>query len=152
MTTDLAAWLLACIDEDERRASAASVKQDDPQWYSHPVVRSVPRHFTVRSTRDRRPIARVQDLAGDDEADTVGILDGDAVAGHIAEWDPTRALAECDAKRRRIELHRPSYYPEGDGPAGDCTSCMNEPWPCPTLRLEGLPYVARPGYREEWRP
>ncbi len=95
-------------------------------------------------------------------------------SAHIARWDPARVLAECEAKRRIIELHR-TYgevydrarmtYPEG---ADDCVTCgYGDEWqakanalefpddstyPCPTLRVLALSYIGHPDYREEWRP
>lgn len=164
-TTDLAAWLLEQIAEDERRAQAANVKQDDPHWFLNPVRASVPRRFTVRSAEDSRPIARIEDLAGDEEADTVGILDGEAVGEYIVSWDPARVLAECDAKRRIVELHKSAgRLCTGDPDLPEswhdyCDTCGSgepyeypTPWPCDTLKLLALPYADRPGYREDWRP
>jgi hypothetical protein len=64
-----------------------------------------------------------------------------------------RVLAECEAKRRIVELHTTV-----DGaiyPTCDCCGLYGEAdvdWPCPTLRLLALPYADRPGYRAEWRP
>lgn len=73
-----------------------------------------------------------------------------------------RMLAECDAKRRIVEIHESE---DVDGRLTDgeditvpcCVVCrdsngMREEEPCPTLRLLALPYSGRPGYRPEWRP
>lgn len=70
----------------------------------------------------------------------------------------TRVLAECEAKRRIVELH----HSVNDG---DCATCIVPGWgypthggnqpallPCITLRLLTLPYASHPDYREEWRP
>lgn len=80
-----------------------------------------------------------------------------------------RILAEVATKRRILELHRPteSMYSDGEllypaasklcrvcGP-GDSWQAEQEGFgelPCETLRALALPYVDRPGYREEWRP
>jgi hypothetical protein len=76
-----------------------------------------------------------------------------------------RWRAECDAKRRIVELHKPG----GRTSVGDdtdpaswreyCETCgSGEPyeyptwWPCDTLKLLALPYADREGYREEWKP
>lgn len=80
-------------------------------------------------------------------------------------WDArrvARALAECDAKRRIIELHEPRDWDEGVGPdvpkgTPVCTTCGDgEFWsvahPCDTLRLLALPYAAHPDYLDGWRP
>jgi hypothetical protein len=82
-------------------------------------------------------------------------------AGHIARWDPARVLAECEAKRRIVEMHRlgGSYTPGSEDASGFdyCGTCGSgepyeypTPWPCPTLRLLALPYVDHPDYRQEW--
>lgn len=76
--------------------------------------------------------------------------------------DPTGAvrfrLAECDAKRRIVDLHTP------EGRYRDCPTCTERDyrayrydddeqlWWCDTLKVLALPYADRPGYREEWRP
>lgn len=58
---------------------------------------------------------------------------------------PARVLREVQAKRRRITLHEDVHdcpgIDWGSHEAGD---------PCPTLRLEALPFDDRPGYRSEW--
>jgi hypothetical protein len=71
-----------------------------------------------------------------------------------------RILAECDAKRRIIELHRPksalaTAHCEvcADGVDGDGDDCCGywveyKPWPCETVKLLALPYADRPGYAE----
>jgi hypothetical protein len=62
-----------------------------------------------------------------------------------------RLLAECEAKRRIIDLH-------GDAMARDpfdpdvCAYCNDAPHPCLTLRLLTLPYADHPDYQQEWRP
>lgn len=92
----------------------------------------------------------------------------------IAANDPAYVLADCAAKRRIVELHRPYRYANDfqaavfdsleDAQAADadrdwdddCSSCGR--WdeypvasPCPTLRALALPYVDHPDFREEWR-
>lgn len=52
-------------------------------------------------------------------------------------WSPSRVLAECDAKRKIVEL---------------CTVAMVEPEMDEVLKLLALPYADRPGYLAEWRP
>lgn len=64
-----------------------------------------------------------------------------------------RVKAECESKRRIVEIHRPHDY--GDLIA--CEVCADlsgevEPWPCPTLRYLAMPYADRDGYDPEWRP
>lgn len=94
-------FLRARLDEDEAAARAADVKQGDPEWYATHHIAG----HTARSRRDNRPIARVEDLAGDDDEDVTGILDGQAASEHIARHDPARVLREVEAKRRILEQH-----------------------------------------------
>ena len=88
--------------------------------------------------------------------------EADARAGLVAEgsW---RVLAECEAKRRIVELHSireasPScsqcggYTATTDGQRGIVHHGYAIPWPCPTLRALALPYADHPDYREDWRP
>jgi hypothetical protein len=65
-------------------------------------------------------------------------------------------LAECDTKRRIIELHQPKTV---TGTANGkpvvesrCASCADL-YPCQTLRLLALPVADRGGYRaDQWAP
>lgn len=67
--------------------------------------------------------------------------------------DPSRALAEVDAKRRILQEHRDDDY-------GDCLGCgmsameemRNGIDDCPTLLALALPYAGHPDYRDEWKP
>lgn len=67
---------------------------------------------------------------------------------------PARVLAECEAKRRIVELHT-GWHLCPDGREADATvgSDTDESWRlCPTLRLLALPYSAHPDFKEEWKP
>ncbi len=162
---DLAEWLTQIWDEREALAKDANVKQDDPVWWVSRVAMSWPQSYTVRSKQDNRPIARVEDVAGDQDSDITGILDGGSVAAHIAANDPASVLARIAADRRILALHAPS--------GNECRTCCGEPyieeywdgetettewkrtdltWPCPTVRLLALPHADRPGYQESWKP
>jgi hypothetical protein len=61
-------------------------------------------------------------------------------------FNPTRVLAECEAKRRIVELAAPwaAYTGENNGMAR-VVQDMN-------LRLLALPYADHPDYRSEWAP
>lgn len=74
------------------------------------------------------------------------------------EYDSLRVLAECEAKRRIVEFHRPSTD-HGDAYAPYCVGCWEEGGmdgapnhPCRTVRWIALPYADHPDYREEWKP
>ena len=63
-------------------------------------------------------------------------------------FTPARVLAECEAKRRIVELHREVTFEEAvERAAGGCR-CRGG-WPCPTLRALAAVYA---DHREEWRP
>jgi hypothetical protein len=86
----------------------------------------------------------------EDEAAVEGFWSGDGDPGFM--WGPGRIRAECEAKRRIVEEHRPTR----DGLCCGCCWLQDlgswEPYPCPTLRALALPYAERPDYRQEWKP
>jgi len=61
---------------------------------------------------------------------------------HIARHDPTRVLAECQAKRRIIEAVK--EHEEGEW--------EDDPIHGAVLRPLALPYADHPDYRQEWKP
>lgn len=140
---DLATWLRAQCDEDERLARRAGS--------FHPVWSYDPETFTVSS--EAYPIAGRKDVHGAPLND----VDGE----HIANWDPARVLADIDSKRRIIDAVEHYLDPH---PGQPCTNEDN-PWvACDphvraqnrvhpyALQLLALSYADRPGYRDEWRP
>lgn len=83
--------------------------------------------------------------------------------------DPARVLAECEAKRRIVELHAPvipvSPFSKCGHPGCDqshsekrlppaCPTCPTSDvdGACETLYTLAIPYVDHPDYRDEWRP
>ncbi len=152
---ELVEFLRARLADEEQAALAANVKQDDPEWWVSPVRASFGVHFTVRSKRDNRPVARVQRLDGDDD-EPVAILDGAAVAEHIARHDPARVLREVEANRRILNRHQLGSWHSHvlDVDVVTCQACgtLDDEWPCPDLRLLALPYADHPDFRPEWKP
>jgi len=97
-------------------------------------------------------------------------------AEHIARHDPARVLAECEAKRRIVELHTKlqEYQDECcsvlvgpfkfvDGPLEAGTDSLGEltirkafatqeVYGCETMMYLAAVYSDHPDYREEWRP
>jgi hypothetical protein len=70
-----------------------------------------------------------------------------AAARHITTWDPQRAFAEIAAKRhllQQFELRRRSVLGVDGCETGGVWDDL--------LRMLGLAYADRPGYRQEWRP
>lgn len=129
VTDDLAAWLLACVAEDERVAT------DDGRVQSA--------EWTALSTGPE------SDWSAPWEVLRVGGVAFRAIdheARHAANWDPKRVLAECDAKRRIIAACS-AVLAVRDWEYDDAPSLAEE-----TLKLLALPYAGRPGYRAEWKP
>ncbi|WP_432027482.1 DUF6221 family protein [Streptomyces sp. 1222.5] len=85
-------------------------------------------------------VRQVRDLGNGNEL--ANVLSDHSYGEHIAEHDPARVLCEIDAKRKRI------------GILADAIKRGHDDYDTATalLPLEALPYVDRPGYREEWRP
>ncbi|MFD7093378.1 DUF6221 family protein [Streptomyces xanthophaeus] len=141
---DLVQFLRDRLDEDEQTAArAAGISSDtpaSPRWYA--LLESVKRGWEL-FTDQRRLVASPLN-----EFD----------ARHAARHDPARVLAEVDARRQIVDLHGPLHV-QGD-PITGCTTCswrdemddLHVEWPCPTLRLLGVPDADHPDYREEWRP
>ncbi|RMI47592.1 hypothetical protein EBO15_01440 [Actinomadura harenae] len=75
------------------------------------------------------------------------------IAAHVARWDPARALAEVEAKRRLMAEHRD----DGDGHCQGCgmnayeEMCRNID-NCPVLAALASVYAHHPEYDETWRP
>jgi len=118
--SDLAAWLLECIAEDERVARIAG--RYVMEWGAT--------EFEVGGG-PYRAVCESSDYGSDP-------------LEHIARHDPARVLAECASKRRLVELHAGVDPCDGHDPI----TLASEP--CDTLRLLALPYRDRPGWRDEW--
>ena len=150
MIEDLIPFLRARYGEIEARALAADVKQGDPIWWVSPVLATAGQHFTVRSKRDNRPIARVERLEGYGE-EPGSILDGGAVADHIAFHDPAYVLADVLAKRAIVGMY------EREREDGHAVSYSTEQAARiyvleRAVELLAAAYADHPEYREEWRP
>jgi hypothetical protein len=77
--------------------------------------------------------------------------------GNQGEYiDPDRMLAECEAKRRIVELHA-ERDPEGllyPGALPTCIICGGDDpyeFPCDTVKALALPFVDHADYDEAWR-
>jgi len=140
MLTGLTDFLLARIAEDE--AAASAVKDIGADEYSIDVMRRSP---------DLHPFVTYE-------------IDNDRtqLAQH---FDPARVLADCDAKRLIVAIHRayapigdPVYSPDwlsDDWCIGCCynsevervTEHIDE---CPILRALAMPFTTHPDFRPEW--
>ena len=65
-------------------------------------------------------------------------------ADHMARWDPTRAVADCEARRRIVEMFAASAR------LNQCDT--DELFFGETLRWMATLYREHPDYRQEWRP
>ena len=132
--SDLADFLLDRIDDDEDQARLAT----PGPWENVRVNESTDGWNVEARAADGTHLDVAVDRAHPAEG-ACGVSD----AAHIARWDPTRVLADCDAKRRIVAL-------------GVCTACDVEAQSCDhrdqALRLLALPYASHRDYRHEWRP
>ncbi|MDX2749629.1 DUF6221 family protein [Streptomyces scabiei] len=121
---DLAQWLSAQLDEDERTARKAG---DSFRQIGETGV-------IVATEGDRAEECASANWAG--------------VAEHIVRHDPARVLREVEAKRRILTEHALNGWVCTTCDNGD----VEQVYPCPTQRLLATVYADRPGYREVWRP
>lgn len=148
----LTEWLRAQVAEDERRARAAFDDRVEIDRLSRQPIRTV---------KDDGVWTTGEHAMDECNVDGIGIrIYGEGghtreQAVHIATWDPTRVLAECEAKRRIIAQSQNAARGRDLALSGE--SVDGEPLVISftldvVLRLLALPYADRPGYREEWRP
>jgi len=144
---DLAVWLRAQFDADEKRLRGG--------WYGDT-------HWTMLRTRlclgswtvsrENGVDATLNDRIADAGLSFMRELFDQWQADHAVAW-----LAEIDAKRRILELHQPD--PGWRSPR--CVACLSdrsgyaelwEPdeWPCLTVRALAAPYRDRPGWQDGW--
>ncbi len=144
MSQQIAEFLLVRIAEDEETArwvgsiqgESWSVSQDDD---GYPLV-------VVKNEEEQPVLVDVGNGSTEDRREC-GV--------HIARWDPARVLAECDAKRRRVERLRAlaALCPEDDWPdEGGVAEAVAADLARSLLCYDALPYADHRDYREEWRP
>jgi hypothetical protein len=134
---DLITFLRARLDEDERHALGVEAFGASCSWR------------LVKLAEEPPPGARWGDVVGERGTVIWGPerrrFDVDnAIAGHIAQWDPARVLAEVAAKRAILELAEHVWIMFGfDEGAAD--SVHDD-----TLRLMAQPYAEHPDFNQEW--
>lgn len=134
MSGELAAFLLARIDDDEQMAREAT----PGPWRAAEMY---PECFYVQADSDRN-VASESSYGNIEPADV----------GHIVRWNPARILAGCKAKRGIIKLHARDHECSTYDHHGEVDSCTWVIDVCSTLQLLALPYADHPDYRQEWRP
>jgi hypothetical protein len=147
--TDLADFVLARIDDDQDQARYATAGP----WQNVRINDSTDGwNVEARGTDGTH-----YDVAVDHANPADGACGG-SDAAHIARWNPTRVLAECDAKRRIVEALRRAE--EGDEfrtdiDGGALTSEQSVGYVVALRAVAGLlalPYASHRDYRKEWRP
>jgi hypothetical protein len=150
---DLVQWLGEQLDEDERIAREAASKAAAEYAAADRRANTFePPYDGTHWTNDYDHVFVLDPRPG--RTRKVLIADcGDGAFGltpHIARHDPSHVLREIDAKRRILA----EVYPE----VAKAEEMIQDEWHSggdtdgDLLRLLALPYVNRPGYREEWRP
>lgn len=149
----LTEFLLARIAEDERAAQAAleSPNVAPGPWLAGSTVPHLVDYVVYQPSAwpGRLVHACDTDLAGPHRVQ---------VAEHIARWDPARVLAEGEAKRRIVELHR--HY-ESAIQVERASATLADPIPntlyaardalAEMLRLLASVYSEHPDFDPEWR-
>ena len=137
--TTLTEFLLARIAEDETVAQAAAAAgRPRGGWGSEDGVAGeqwVRRRSESGMVYTPAVENRADAALWDDEGGCDYMAPAPEVGEHIARHDPARVLAECEAKRRIVEMDFERY---------------GEQWA--VLAALALPYVDHPDYRAEWRP
>ncbi len=129
---NLADFLLARIDDDQRQAEQAT----PGPWQTVRIDDTTDGWNVQARGRD----GSRSDVAVDHAQPGEGACRA-ADSAHIVRWNPARVLAECDAKRHIIELQRSDLRDDPQDWEAD-----------EVLRLLALPYADHPDYRMEWRP
>jgi hypothetical protein len=130
MSTDLAAFISARLDEDEAAAGAGARRVGMP-WRAEPQL-GTPGGLVI------------------DDLGLVGSTGGRYAAEHIARHDPARVLREVAAKRKILDHHKPVRH-EG---RTMCHSCLGAEisWPCQTLQHLAVIWADHPDYDPDWAP
>ena len=110
----------------------------------------------ARIAEDEEALARIDDARQEaedfhapnsDDCPCPGIVD------RAHEWDcPERLRAECTAKRRIVERHKPTDSPDIWIKTGSDQTIKIMAHREVVLAALALPYADHPDYREVWRP
>jgi len=114
----------------------------------------------LRARYDEREAKARADLASTWAGHMLGLVGWRDAPVHIYNAAQAHAireaqgvLADVEAKRRIVDLHRPEVF-EDEPAESFCSHDQRTSgiWPCPTLRLLALPYDQHPDYDESCRP
>lgn len=82
-------------------------------------------------------------------------------AVHVLRWSPSRVLAECEAKRRIVEMYEGAMTASaqieklGDSPDGELMLAISRAAAVAVeaaVKLAAEPHADHPDYRDEWKP
>lgn len=141
---ELAAWLGQCVDEDERLARAATVGP----W----TVNDADYPESVYGDEGGTCV-----IGGGRWGGEAPVFEQDVDALHIVAWDPARVLAECESKRRVVEMYMEECrsleaWPGSGHSEVEVESLASIETLGGVLRLMAVVYKDRDGYRAEWSP
>lgn len=142
--SDLTKFLLARIAEDEAVAREATsgpwAHNPSKEWFTDPDKLRAAR-AGIRQTGANEFVSAESGAVGVAATGPSDDHQSMADANHIARHDPARVLAECEVKRRIVELF-PSPAPvDSWDEAGERV-----------LEMLALPHADHPDYRSEWTP
>lgn len=123
---------------------ARIAEEAEPAWAATPGPWDVEdRGHSIKITGSAEPFDPVAQWDQYDLPRGLDFLSDAPDVCHIARWDPTRVLADCEAKRRIVEecaqrIDDPVSYYDSPGFGRD------------VLRLLAQPYADHPDYNPEW--
>lgn len=152
---DIAGFVAARLDEDEQAALAAESGHGPWEWQDGGYEGG-------EQLRDERTGFYEVEVFPDRGGSTIVAQTwphetGAANARHIARHDPSRVLAEVEAKRAILAEHS-NLNAELDPEHWACARCQDRhrhdamTWPCATLRALAAVYAGHPGYDPAWHP
>lgn len=144
--SDLAQFLLARVAEDEERALRAPAGP----WRLTEITEGIGlRWYMVEGAPPPAGTSR-PDQGADGDPTSVVDVEEESLGRYFERFDPARVLAECEAKRRIVELHSGTAEWCGWTQGGDGTHAdMGDD--CDTLIALAQPYADHEDFQEAWR-
>lgn len=159
MTDPLVEWLRGVLDEDERRAKAAS--EASPDWSYDGTSPKGPRVVVGPDTDDiwtRNINSSVWDCDDPEDGCEELAAHWEAEAEHMVDHDPAAVLADIAAKRAILDWctevigDRDLTTVDQFGSLRQDPQALAVTLAAETVRLLAWADADRPGYRDEWRP
>jgi hypothetical protein len=141
MSDDLVVWLTQILDEEEKAAQAVPAAGGPYNW--HPDIH-------------RRCIWGEGGPDGDQAMDLIRPIwagGDDQLLNHVAQHDPSAALARIRADRQILTFWAIWNKPDENGHLREDTWALATRHAIKIVLYQlALVHSSRPGYREEWRP